>query len=69
MQPHHHKLTVGNLLTDGIFVTGVFTGHHLHPSGLQLDCFLDCRQEDTTEVWFVLFSTNESYVYLYLPEH
>lgn len=30
------------LLTDSILVAGVFTGHHLHPSGLQLYCFLHC---------------------------
>lgn len=45
---HHNHINRRQLLTDSIFVTGVFTGHHLHPSGLQLDGFLDCRQEDTT---------------------
>ena len=35
-----------SLLTDSVFVTGVFAGHHLHPSGLQLYCFLNCRKKN-----------------------
>lgn len=50
-----HNTSDNRVLTDSIFVTGVFTGHHLYPSGLQLYGFLHCRDKKKRGViWLII---------------
>lgn len=51
------KAETCGVLTDSIFVTGLFAGHHLHPSGLQLYCFLHCRERETREGYCLKYAT------------